>query len=491
MKDLSARVRALFERGLLTAAEQYALEWLNSAPNEPDGRAGASLFLGRIRLKSRRYREALEDLRGALTLASAQNAELTARCLTDLSNAFMNLGDWDRAEEFARRATGLCSRLEGQAIEVLGEAWLRLGQSLSQKGHSSEAVEAYRNALWIYHQSGDIFGKAQALNSLGIAEIDLGDPEAARRHLQESFQILSPTGTTLVRNCTELARLHLTAGRLNEAVLMASQALQSLLDDVEILDRSEVGRACEIWGLIFLKMNAKSQALRHLNLAAGYYSQASLSAEWERSVSAIRNLMADPTIGETPSSAHLQDQLDFLTGIMRLTDDFEKWDPLFRGHSERVTTLASAVGKHLGLDSLAMGYLRHASRLHDAGMIALDPRVVSHRGALSAEQTRLLQKHLDHGQGILMTLRLTTTELEAVYCHHERYDGSGYPHGLSGRDIPLLSRIIALAEAYDAMTSPRRFRPALSHRQAVAEILNLKGSQFCPDCVGALIEVFA
>lgn len=483
------RAKILFERGLLTAAEQTALEWLESARG-PEEQAPAVLLVGRVRLKAGRLREALDDLSRAVELIPPEELNWLARCLTDLSDALYQLGDPDGAEEQARMAVGLEAKIDRVAGSTLGDAWGRLGDALSQKGLLVQAVEAFRSALRYYHQTGEPIGEARALSALGVTEVETGDLEAARRHLQESFQVLSPTGTALTRNCTELARLNLIAGRISEAVLMANQALQSLLDDIAVLDPAEVARVCEVYGLIFARSGAGNQALKYLNLAAGYFSVAGQVREWERSVSEVRGILGRLGAAEPVPTNYLQDQLDFLTEIMRLTEDLERMDLGFRGHLERVTTLAVTIGRQMGLDPLNLTFLRHAARLHDAGMTALDPKVFAHRELLTSEQRLQLQSHLDHGRGVLMTLRLQQPELDAVYYHHERYDGTGYPAGMAGRDIPLLSRIIALAEAYDAMTSPRQFREAFSHRQAVEEILSLNGSQFCPDCVTSLIRVF-
>ncbi len=491
LEKLGPRRRAenLLGRGLLTAAEQTALEWTETAAGEEE-KAAATLLVGRIRFTAGRHREALKDLEQALAMIPASDSDLTARCLTALSGVQYYLGNLESAEDHARQAIDLEPRLNPQGSDPLGEAWSRLGTVLSRKEHHSQAVEAFKTALRYYNQAGDALGEARILSSLGVAEIETGQTEEARRHLQESFQILSPTGVALTRNCTELARLNLISGRVNEAILLANQALQSLLDDIEILDPAEVARVGEVYGLIFARSGVKNQALKYLNLAAGYFSSAGQVREWERSVAEVREVLNGSGHTAPVPLNYLQDQLDFLTGIMRLTDDLERMDPHFRGHSERVTTLAVAIGREMGLDALNLTYLRHAARLHDAGMIALDPKIFAHRGRLTQEQSLLLQSHLGHGRGILMSLRLQKAELDAIYYHHERFDGSGYPAGLVGRDIPLLSRIIALAEAYDAMTSQRQFREALTHRQAAGEIIRLKGAQFCPDCVSALLKVF-
>jgi HD-GYP domain-containing protein (c-di-GMP phosphodiesterase class II) len=154
-------------------------------------------------------------------------------------------------------------------------------------------------------------------------------------------------------------------------------------------------------------------------------------------------------------------------------------------HSERVALLVEALARHLELDDDSVEQLKLAGRLHDLGKIAIPDRVLQKPGALTPHEERQLAHHPQLGASLLDGMDIRPVDVWIKH-HHEHWDGSGYPHGLAGDEIPFGSRLILVADAYDAITTDRSYREAMSPEQAVVELRRNAGVQFDPSVVSAL-----
>lgn len=158
-------------------------------------------------------------------------------------------------------------------------------------------------------------------------------------------------------------------------------------------------------------------------------------------------------------------------------------------HGYRVSRLCESMGRQLGLTEIAITELSIAGLFHDLGKIAVSRAVLEKPGKLTTEEYREIKRHSEIGYRILGSVKGMEKIAEYVLYHHERWDGKGYPRQLKGREIPLYSRVIGLADAYDAMTNNRSYRKALSKKAAIKELLWNSGTQFDPELVGAFIKI--
>jgi HD-GYP domain-containing protein (c-di-GMP phosphodiesterase class II) len=163
-------------------------------------------------------------------------------------------------------------------------------------------------------------------------------------------------------------------------------------------------------------------------------------------------------------------------------------DPVTWQHQERTAQLAVAIGTRLGLPGSRLEMLRLAAMVHDIGKVGLLADVVGKPGDLTAPEFALVQTHCAIGYGILQTLESPSPLPEIVFQHHERLDGSGYPRGLAGEAILAEARILAVADAFDAMISPRGYRAALPEAFVIEELKQMSGRTLDRDAVEACVE---
>jgi response regulator RpfG family c-di-GMP phosphodiesterase len=180
----------------------------------------------------------------------------------------------------------------------------------------------------------------------------------------------------------------------------------------------------------------------------------------------------------------------FMGSIQMLAGAVDEKDPYTRGHSDRVTRYSLLVAKQMDLPSTFMETLRISAQLHDVGKIGIEDHILKKPGALTEEEFEVMKTHTTKGANILRPVTQLAEMLPGIELHHEALDGRGYPYGLKGDQIPLLARVIAVADTFDALTTNRPYQNAHTPEQALQIIKNLAGKRLDPDAVAALLAVY-
>lgn len=216
------------------------------------------------------------------------------------------------------------------------------------------------------------------------------------------------------------------------------------------------------------------------NISLGYATKNSLDQSLEKIIQTAEDFMYRKKLFEYKSL-----HSSILTSIKRTM--FEKSNET-QEHAERMAQMSKKLGKVLKLSHEQIDELELLSNLHDIGKISVDKNILTKYENLSEDEWREIKKHPEVGYRIANSSPDLKHIAEYILCHHERWDGQGYPQGLSGEDIPLLSRIIAIVDAFDAMTEDRSYRKAMTKEQAKKEILSNAGTQFDPVIVDYFIK---
>lgn len=205
----------------------------------------------------------------------------------------------------------------------------------------------------------------------------------------------------------------------------------------------------------------------------------------------ILNALANQ-VAVAVENANLYEELKeaFYGTAQALAETIEKRDPYTGGHTKRVMNYSMDIGRHMGLGKAELEKLRLSAILHDIGKIGVKDSVLLKTDRLDKGEAEVMRMHARYGFEILYNIKQLRDIIPGVLGHHEKYDGSGYPDGLKGDEIPLSARIIAVADTFDAMTTDRPYRKALSTEEALAELIKFSGTQFDKEAVEAFVKAF-
>jgi HD-GYP domain-containing protein (c-di-GMP phosphodiesterase class II) len=180
----------------------------------------------------------------------------------------------------------------------------------------------------------------------------------------------------------------------------------------------------------------------------------------------------------------------FMGSIQMLAGAVDEKDPYTRGHSDRVTKYSLMIATEMGLDPGFLEILRISAQLHDVGKIGIEDRILKKPGALTPEEFEIMKTHTTRGANILRPVPQLREMLPGIELHHEALNGRGYPYGLKGEEVPLLARVIAVADTFDALTTNRPYQRAHDPLEALRIIQNLSGQRLDPGAVVALMAVY-
>jgi len=202
----------------------------------------------------------------------------------------------------------------------------------------------------------------------------------------------------------------------------------------------------------------------------------------------IKAVKREPPLKET---TRFSDELrkDYVMVIRTLLEAIEILDTYGQGHSARVAKYSISIAERLGLPREEMRNIELSALLHDIGKIGVGSAILGKPGRLNERESFVVRKHAILGESIVQSIQFLQGASPLIRHHHERYDGQGYPDGLSGKEIPLGARILSVAEAYDSITSNSPYRESLPSKEAVKELERGAGSQFDPLIVETLIRI--
>jgi response regulator RpfG family c-di-GMP phosphodiesterase len=323
---------------------------------------------------------------------------------------------------------------------------------------------------------------------------------AASLSLDEVVSTLSDSALSEVRS--DLVMTWLADGEgnfalrsLNFSALLEEGEELGELDPAKVTERLSAGpiiehgaRARELFSthpsrqvssLIIVPLKMRDRLL-------GFVSTVSLTASrrFDEGQRKLLSIIASRAAAAIENARLYEDlQATFQQTIQSLARTIDKMDRYTSGHSERVARYAVNLAKWLGLDEAQIEIVRHSALMHDIGKIGCVMNL-NKAGKLTQSEYEVFKRHPAYGREILDPIKFLGPVIPGVHLHHERWDGRGYPLGLAGKDIPLIARIIAVADTYDAMTSDRAYRRALPHEVTVSEIERCSGTQFDPDIAG-------
>ncbi len=206
----------------------------------------------------------------------------------------------------------------------------------------------------------------------------------------------------------------------------------------------------------------------------------------ESGIKSVDQMHTIREVNEKLKKSNEQIERAYLESIQTLRYTVEAKDRYTRGHSDRVSDYAMLLGERLNLSTREVKTLKVGGLFHDIGKIGIPDHILLKEGSLSPEEFKEIKKHPEIGKRILKNATIFNDIIPIVYYHHEKYDGSGYPEGLKGEEIPYLARITTIVDTFDAMTSSRSYRKAIPIEKVIDEIKKNAGTQFDP----AITEVF-
>jgi putative nucleotidyltransferase with HDIG domain len=413
---------------------------------------------------------------------------LAAEALNTLGGFDLRTGALDQARQRFLEALdrGDASRALRARVEQ------NLGIVANIQGDLPEALRRYEASLEAYRSDDDAPGCAIAYHNLAMASADRGQLDQAELFFRESYDIARRLGDVHLQGLCLVnhAEVHVARQRYDDARRSAEEALV-IFDQVGA--HTEKAEAYRALGMVYRETGrpalAESRLRSAIDLARGAGSVLS-EAESSRELAVLYQTMGRNQEALTLlNAAHrlfrrLDARVDlvnvdgkvaalegtYLAVVREWGQSIEASDTYTFGHCERVAQGSVALASVLGLDDDARQAVRLGAYLHDVGKVRVPHEILTKPGPLTRDEFAIVQMHPIWGIELLAAVEFPWDLKPIIRWHHEKYDGSGYPDGLRGDEIPLAAQIVGIVDVYDALTTARPYRPALSHAEAIAEI---------------------
>ncbi|HEY3221063.1 MAG TPA: HD domain-containing phosphohydrolase [Gemmatimonadales bacterium] len=490
LHEARAQERAV---GLTEAAAGYEAA-IEAAQREPTVLAEALRRLAVVRHHSNQSAEARRLCERSFTVArETSNDILAAEALNTLGGIDLEAGPLVDARRHFLRAV----QLGGASRELRARVEQNLGILASIQGDCEDALACYARSLEAYKTCEDEHGSAIAYHNLGMVSAQRQLLDEADRYFTQSYEIAVRVDDTYLQGLCLLnhAEVYFAREHYEEARRNAEAAL-GLFDKVDggVLR----AQAYRVIGMVYRETGRPALAearLRSalelavtagsvLNEAAACRELAILYQAMARNQDALKLLNeAHALFGRLDARGDLvyvdgkmaELEATYLALVSEWGQSIESSDTYTFGHCERVASLALAVAQTLGLDKHAQTTIRLGAYLHDLGKVRVRHEVLNKPGPLTHDEREAMQMHPIWGVELLLGVGFPWNFRPIIRWHHEKYDGTGYPDRLRGDDIPLSAQIVGIVDVYDALTTKRSYRAAMSHEAAMAEIERCRG----------------
>ncbi|HEY0780029.1 MAG TPA: HD domain-containing phosphohydrolase [Gemmatirosa sp.] len=455
---------------------------------------------------------ALDALDAALAIATAGRDGIgAAHTLNHIANVEFGRGRLDDAQRNFEAARARARQVGDRRLAAV--TTVNLGAIANIRGDVKGAISAYRRAITDLRVAGPERDLAAALNNLGMAKADLGQWDGAQRAYAEALAIAVRAGDSesQARLHVNLAEAWIGRGDLARAHAACTDAMAAARSSAHT---HAVGEVHRLFGIIARESGALDEAdaeFRNservanaredlLLLAETAREQADLFRRQSRNRETLQALnRAHRLFAQLRAQRDLADvgrkmsrlEGDFVGVARRWGESIEAADRYTQGHCQRVADLACLIAAEVGFDAQALFWFRIGALLHDVGKLVVPAEILNKPGKLTDAEFALMRSHTTEGVRMLADVEFPWDVRPILESHHERWDGRGYPHGLAGDAIPLTARILCVADVYDALTSVRSYKRALSHDEAMAILRKDNGQAFDPGVFASFEAVAA
>lgn len=432
------------------------------------------------------------------------------RALRNLGVVYVELGEFEETETAYTEAIALAGQIGDQVLYA--DLVNNLGTIVNMKGSWKRALDLYRESLDLYEANSEIRKSAYAQNNIAITLAERGILDEALIYFRQAYDTaadIKDASLTLIVNIN-LADLSLKLGDLVEAKEHCRKAEEYLAESGLIT--GNLAETRKIAGKICFYEKDYTNALLCFNEAhaicrdiGAQYLEAELLRErgmlyraMDRHLDALSDLEASYQLYSTLKADGKREQTEeIITSLERLylevfdsmAQQVDRKDPYTKGHSDRVAALALLLAKELGLSTHMVKTIVAAALLHDVGKIDIDDDILKKPGQLTKPEYQHIMKHPELGVSLLRGKEFPWDIKPLVLHHHERMNGTGYPLGLKGEDIPLGARVICIADVFDALTSHRVYRKAFDIPQALQIMKDESGKTFDPVLLKSFVRL--
>jgi putative nucleotidyltransferase with HDIG domain len=476
--------------------------WASPATLSPERCCAALLGAARTYQLDGESDAALDCLEAAQVVADINGAHAAlGAALNVRAVVHWQQGDLDEAERLYLSAQQCAER--GSDRRLVAMVAQNRGIIATVRGEFSRALMHYRASLEAYRLLGQVTQLCGVLNNIGMVHTDLGQWSDAESAFQEAIDASERAGDLVTRvlidvNVAELAIAREDFTRARAVCAASLRRARSIGDD---------GAEAELLkhlGVVARETGRPDVAERHFNraeLLARARQNVLLQAEVARERSdlltrqgrfreTVQNLnRAHQLFADLRAHRDLRDidrrtlriEGTFLDVVRQWGESIESKDAYTQGHCVRVADLGCAIARQLGWDDHRLFWFRVGALLHDVGKIDIPAHILNKPGRLTSEEWALMRSHPEAGVELLRDIDFPEDVLPIVLSHHEKRDGSGYPHGLAGEAIPVSARILGLADVYDALVTDRSYKKGFPHEEAMEIMRRSVNTHFDPE----------